>query len=81
MRFLLSVIAVCLLMITAKLYIPSVQAHELSKLDYRALARDRDFQKAVTKIVEDKCELNYYDSVYFYDYEYVTISISEDIDC
>jgi len=37
MRFLLSVIAVCLVMITAKLYIPIAQAQECGTFDDRTL--------------------------------------------
>ena len=37
MRFLLSVIAVCLLMITAKLYIPEAQAQECGTFDEKTL--------------------------------------------
>ena len=81
MKFILNIIAVCLLMITAKLYIPNAQAHEYSRMDYRSLARDRDFQKAVTKVVEDKCELNYDNFVYVGSSSHISLSISEDIDC
>ena len=52
MKFLLSVIAVCLLMITAKLYIPEANAD----IRYELLSSD-EFKRAVEKIVEDEIEV------------------------
>ena len=49
MKFLLSVIAVCLLMITAKLYIPEANAD----IRYELLS-SYEFKRAVEKIVEDE---------------------------
>ena len=82
MKFLLSVIALCLVMITAKLYVPQVQA-EVDGMDYSDLRRDRDFKRAVEYIVEN-CSL--YDgsfSVYVNDtYTYAYGNLSDtDIDC
>ena len=54
MKFLLSVIAVCLIMITSKLYIPEAQA-EVAGMDAFDLKYDYDFSKAVKDIVEDSC--------------------------
>ena len=54
MKFLLSVIALCLVMITAKLYIPEAQA-EIDGKDYLRLQLDDDFRFAVKRIVEDYC--------------------------
>jgi len=51
MRFLLSVIAICLMMITAKLYIPEANA-DVDGMDYIDLRRDWDFKNAVRYIVE-----------------------------
>ena len=52
MKFLLSVIAVCLLMITAKLYIPEANAD----IRYELLS-SYEFERAVEKIVEDEIEV------------------------
>mgnify|MGYP001473120046 FL=1 len=52
MKFLLSVIAVCLLMITAKLYIPEANAD----IRYELLS-SYEFKRAVEKIVEDEIEV------------------------
>jgi hypothetical protein len=70
MKFLLSVIAVCLLMITAKLYIPQVQADVagMDRYDLRndyefknavkdLISRDYSVKKAIEDVIED-CELN-----------------------
>jgi hypothetical protein len=54
MKFLLSVIALCLVMITAKLYIPQAQA-EVGGKDWQELGWDSDFTYAVKKLVEN-CE-------------------------
>ena len=55
MKFLLSVIALCLVMITAKLYIPQAQA-EVGGMDQFDLRMDYDFKRAVTYIAEDIIE-------------------------
>jgi hypothetical protein len=52
MKVILSVIAVCLVMITTKLYIPEASA-EVDGMGYNELKRDRDFKKAVHAIIED----------------------------
>ena len=54
MKFLLSVIAVCLVMITAKLYIPEAQA-KVGGMNKNQLIKDRDFKEAVFYIVDRKC--------------------------
>ena len=54
MQFLLSVIAVCLVMITSKLYIPEAHA-EVGGMDSYDLASDYDFKKAVKKVVNKYC--------------------------
>ena len=54
MKFLLSVIAVCLVMITSKLYIPEAQA-EVAGMDSWDLRSDYDFKKAVKHVVTDGC--------------------------
>ncbi|MDA9957929.1 hypothetical protein N9D68_02725 [Gammaproteobacteria bacterium] len=51
MRFLLSVIAFCLVMITAKLYIPVAQA-DLDGVDIYTYEYNEDFKYAVKKIVK-----------------------------
>ena len=56
MRFILSVIAVCLVLITAKLYIPEVNA-EVAGMNYTELRRDRDFKKAVTYLIENDYDI------------------------
>ena len=50
MRFLLSVIAVCLVMITAKLYIPQAQA-EVAGMNRYDLSGDYDFKNAVKDLI------------------------------
>ena len=52
MKFLLSVIAVCLVMITAKLYIPEAEA-EVAGMDSYDLRYDYDFKDAVETIIEE----------------------------
>ena len=52
MKFLLSVIAVCLVMITTKLYIPEAKA-EVAGMDSYELKYDYDFKDAVQGIVEE----------------------------
>ena len=51
-NLLLSVIAVCLTLITIKLYIPEAIA-EVAGMGYTDLRRDRDFRRAVQYIVDD----------------------------
>ena len=53
MKFLLSVIAVCLVMITAKLYIPEAKA-EVAGMDSYDLQTDYDFKRAVQRIIQDQ---------------------------
>ena len=48
MKFLLSVIALCLVMITAKLYIPEAQA-KVGGINKNQLINDRDFKEAVNR--------------------------------
>ena len=55
MKFLLSVIAVCLVMITAKLYIPEANA-DISYNDQYELLSGYEFKKAVEKIVDDETQ-------------------------
>jgi hypothetical protein len=57
MKFLLSVIALCLVMITAKLYIPQAQA-KVGGMDKNQLINDKDFKEAVFYIVDKKCYQN-----------------------
>jgi hypothetical protein len=78
---LLSIIAVCLVMITAKLYVPQVQA-EVDGMDSFELRRDFDFKRAVENIIED-CSIDGSFSVYISDtdeYAYGNLSY-DDIDC
>ena len=58
MKFLLSVIALCLVMITAKLYIPEAQA-EVAGMDQFELKMDLDFKRAVYSLVE-RCAVSGY---------------------
>jgi len=51
-RILLGIIAVSLLAITAKLYVPEAQA-AVAGMDWTDLKLDYDFKTAVRKIVED----------------------------
>lgn len=69
MRFLLSVIAVCLVMITAKLYIPEVQA-DVDGMNAYELASDWEFIEGVRMVVED-CQIKVNETIYVYDPEYV----------
>ena len=70
MKFLLSVIAVCLVMITAKLYIPEAQA-DVAGMDRNDLQNDYEFKNAVKALISrdysvknaiedviEDCELN-----------------------
>ena len=52
MKVILSVIAVCLVMITAKLYIPEAEA-EVAGMDSYDLQYDYDFKDAVETIIEE----------------------------
>ena len=51
MKFLLSVIAICLVMITGKLYIPQAQAD----IDDVYFIQSKDFVRSVKDIVEKDC--------------------------
>ena len=68
MRFIFSVIAVCLVMITAKLYIPEAKAQDMDAYD---LFYDPNFRKAVGLVVSDNCKATIYETVSVYDPEYV----------
>lgn len=65
MKFLLSVIALCLAMITAKLYIPEAQA-KVGGMNKNQLINDRDFKEAVEDIIED-CRVDGSFSIYISD--------------
>ncbi len=94
MKFLLSVIAVCLLMITAKLYIPQVNA-EVGRMDHFELRRDTDFKKAVRYLIEndydiensidnkiEDCKIRVNESVYIYQSSnYINLSFDERVKC
>ena len=80
MRFLLSVIAVCLVMITAKLYIPEAQA-KVSGMDSYQLSNDFDFKQAVKRVVGNDCSVYISDTIYVYDHEYADLSVSGNISC
>ena len=56
MKYILSVIAVCLVLITAKLYIPEANA-EVDRMDHFELRRDIDFKKAVRYLVENDTDI------------------------
>ena len=56
MKYILSVIAVCLVLITAKLYIPEANA-EVARMDHYELRRDIDFKKAVRYLVENDTDI------------------------
>ena len=58
MRFILSVIAVCLVLITAKLYIPEANA-EVAGMDQFDLRMDYDFKKAVIYLIENDYQIEY----------------------
>ena len=51
MKYILSVIAVCLVLITAKLYIPEASA-DVAGMNQFDLRRDYDFKKAVRYLIE-----------------------------
>jgi len=78
MRFLLSAIAVCLVMITAKLYIPEAQAQDMGAYD---LFYDANFQKAVGLVVSDNCKISVDETIYFNGNEYVELRLRENIRC
>ena len=83
MKFLLSVIAVCLVMITAKLYIPEAQA-EVAGMDWLELMYDYDFQEAVKSVVGDNCKINVYERINVYDPQYVEsikLDFSQKVSC
>ena len=54
MKILLSVIAVCLVMITVKLYMPEVNA-EVAGMDKSDLVNNDDFSRAVITVVNRTC--------------------------
>ena len=80
MRFILSVIAVCLVLITAKLYLPQAHA-EVDGMDSYDLSNDYDFRRAVERVVERRCSVSVSDTVYIYDSDYVSIDLTGSIDC
>ena len=57
-------------MITAKLYIPELQA-EVGGMDAYDLMYDLDFQQAVGEVVSSNCKVSIYETIYVYDPEYV----------
>ena len=79
MRFLLSVIAICLVMITGKLYIPEAQA-EVAGMDSYELSSDYDFKRAVKRVIERDCTVYISDSIYVYD-EYASLDVSGNVSC
>ena len=58
MKYILSVIAVCLVLITAKLYIPEANA-EVAGMDQFDLRMDYDFKKAVIYLIENDYQIEY----------------------
>jgi len=54
MKIILSVIAVCLVMITVKLYTPDAEA-EVDGMFAYDLYKDPDFNQAVKTIIEQQC--------------------------
>ena len=54
MKVILSLIAVCLVMITAKLYLPEASA-EVEGKSYKEYVMDKEFAQAVVVIVEQRC--------------------------
>lgn len=56
MKVLLSIIAVCLIMITAKLYLPEASA-EVGGMDYYELSNDYDFREAVKSTINEECRV------------------------
>ena len=63
MKVILSVIAVCLVMITTKLYIPEASA-EVDGMDYEDLKNDEDFKDAVRATVGRYCRSRTNGSIY-----------------
>ena len=57
MKIILSVIAVCLVMITVKLYTPDAEAYVGGK-DWHQLMNDHDFKRAVKEVVQDSCNVD-----------------------
>ena len=55
-NLLLSIIAICLTLITVRLYIPEAVA-DVAGMNYSELRRDRDFRKAVEYVV-NSCSIN-----------------------
>lgn len=55
-NLLLSIIAICLTLITVRLYISEAVA-EVAGMSYSELRRDRDFRRAVADIV-DSCSID-----------------------
>ena len=78
-RFLLSVIAVCLVMITAKLYIPEAKA-QVADMGAYDLFYDPNFKKAVGLVVSDYCSVRVrtYADV---DSGQAYVSFTENVDC
>jgi len=58
MKFLLSVIALCLVMITAKLYIAEAKA-EVDGKSFAQLVKDQDFHDAVLYLVDQQCRVKF----------------------
>ncbi len=56
MKYILSVIAVCLVLITAKLYIPEASA-DVAGMSQFELRRDYDFKKAVRYLIENDYDI------------------------
>ena len=56
MKYILSVIAVCLVLITAKLYIPEASA-DVAGMNHLDLRRDYDFKKAVRYLIENDYDI------------------------
>ena len=77
MRLIFSVIAVCLVMITAKLYVPEAQAQSLG--DAYTLASDREFKRAVHGIVQ-QCYVAVTEDAYV-DGNYADVRFSEYVTC
>ena len=55
MKYILSVIAVCLVLITAKLYIPEASA-DVAGMNQFELYQDIQFKRAVERIIEDETD-------------------------
>ena len=70
-------------MITAKLYIPQVQA-EVDGMDSYSLSTDWDFKQAVKRVVNTSCSITVYENINVYNPEYVddlTIDFSANVSC